>query len=47
LKWLIFAQIALYILTEMLSYLLLESRQLLYIAASLRCPLTGDSPRNR
>jgi len=32
LKWLILVQIPLYILTEMLGYLLLGPRQLLYIA---------------
>ena len=42
LKWLILLQISLYILTEMLGYLLLGPRQLLYIAGSWRGPLTGE-----
>jgi len=36
LKWLVFVQIPLYVLTEMLGYLLLKSWQLLYIAGSWR-----------
>jgi len=47
LKWLIFVQILLYILREMLGYLLPGSWQLLYITGGWRGPLNGDSPRNR